>query len=126
VNKDYPLYPKLTEEGEQEAQRIMDSFKSGLKARLKDLMDEVLGDLYCNVAYHIESDSWTNYRNDLMDGFKGYKTGNHEHDFKELRQAIYANHKEEIIKDLNRDMVGEIEKLKEQIKWLEKINSERY
>ena len=69
--------------------------------RLTAIMDEILGDLYTNVSYHVESDHWSNYRNELMNGFKGYKKDSHEYDFKELRQAIYKNHKEEIVKDLN-------------------------
>jgi len=28
MKKEYPLYPELTEQGKEEAQRIMDSFKS--------------------------------------------------------------------------------------------------
>ena len=60
-------------------------------------------------SYYIESDSWTNYRNDLMDGFRGYKNnGKHQYDFKELRQAIYKNHKEEIVNDLNTDLLKDI------------------
>ena len=124
MSKEYPLYPELTEQGKEEAQRIMDSFKP----RLAKLMDEVMGDLYVDVVAYVDSDSWTNYRNDLMDGFKGYKNGsdNHGHDFKELRQAIYANHKEEIIKDLNQDLVGEVEKLKEHIEILQQQASDRF
>ena len=100
MSKEYPLYPRLTEEGEKQAQLIMDSFKP----RIKALVDEMMSDLYCDVAYHIESDSWTNYRNELMNGFKGYGCGAsaHQHDFKELRLAIYAKNKDAINKDLNK------------------------
>jgi hypothetical protein len=114
--KKYPLYPTLTEEGESEAQRIMDSFKP----RITAMVDELLGDLYSDVSYHVASDHWTNYRNELMNGFKGYRAGasTHQHDFKELRQAIYDNNKEEIIKDLNQDLVEEVASLKETVKLL--------
>jgi hypothetical protein len=121
MSKEYPLYPKLTEQGEKEAQLIMDSFKPKISA----VIDELMGQLYCDVAYYIESDSWTNYRNDLMDGFRGYKNnGKHQYDFKELRQSIYKNHKEEIIKDLNADLLEENEKLKKQLEEL--INSKSF
>ena len=117
MSEEYPLYPELTEQGKEEAQKIMDSFKP----RLAKLLDEVLGDLYTDVSYHVDSDHWTNYRNALMNGFKGYKHGktNHEHDYKELRQAIYNNHKEEIVADLNQDLVKENEGLKKQIEQLQ-------
>ena len=118
MSDEYPLYPELTEQGKEEAQKIMDSFKP----RLAKLLDEVMSDLYTDVSYYIESDHWTNYRNVLMDGFKGYKHGkaNHEYDYKELRQAIYKNHKEEIVKDLNQDLIEENERLKSQIEQLQK------
>lgn len=124
MNEDYPLYPSLTEAGEEEAQKIMDSFKP----RIKDLIDELMGDLYVDVGMHVASDHWTNYRNQLMDGFKGYKQGstNHKYDFKELRQAIYDNNKDEIIKDLNQDLVDENVKLKEQIQTLYDQARDRY
>ncbi len=113
MDKKYPLYPRLNEEGEKQAQLIMDSFKP----RIKALVDEMMSDLYCDVVYHIESDSWTNYRNELMNGLKGYSAGAsvHQHDFKELRQAIYAKNKDAVNKDLNKDLLQENEKLKAEI-----------
>ena len=123
MSDEYPLYPELTEQGKEEAQKIMDSFKP----RLAKLLDEVMSDLYTDVSYYIDSDHWTNYRNALMDGFKGYNHGkaNHKYDYKELRQAIYKNHKEEIVKDLNQDLIEENEKLKYQIEQLQKQLSKR-
>lgn len=118
---DYPLYPVLTEQGKEEAQRIMDSFKP----KIESLMKDILGELYTDVSYYVDSDHWTNYRNALMDGFKGYTGGkaDHSYEYKELRQAIYANHKDEIVKDLNQDLVDENKSLKDQI---EQMNRNRY
>jgi len=115
-SEEYPLYPALTEQGKEEAQRIMDSFKP----RLVELMDEVLGKLYTEVSFYVESDHWDNYRNSLMNGFRGYGNGstNHAHDFKELRQEIYRHNKEDIIKDLNQDLNDENNKLMEQVDYL--------
>ena len=47
MSEEYPLYPELTEQGKEEAQKIMDSFKPKLAA----LMNEVMGELYCDVSY---------------------------------------------------------------------------
>ena len=120
----YPLYPTLTEQGKEEAQIIMDKFKP----KLLELMKEVMSELYTDVSFYIEGDHWTNYRNALMDGFKGYKYGkpDHAYDFKELRQAIYEHHKEEIIKDLNQDLVEEIEDLKKHIEILQEQNRDKF
>jgi len=119
MSEEYPLYPELTEQGKEEAQKIMDSFKP----KLAMLLNEVMGDLYTDVSYYVDSDHWTNYRNTLMDGFKGYGGGkaNHEYDYKDLRQAIYNNHKEEIVNDLNQDLVEENNRLKAQIEQLAEL-----
>jgi len=124
MSKEYPLCPELTEQGKEEAQKIMDSFK----VKLSKLLDDVLGELYTDVSFYIESDHWSNYRNVLMNGFRGYKHGqtNHEYDYKELRQAIYKNHKEEIVKDLNQDLVEENENLKAQIEHLQDMRAKGY
>lgn len=117
MNSEYPLYPELSEVGKQQAQKLVDSFK----AQLKKTADGVLGELYCDVVAHIESDSWTNYRNDMMAGFKNYNNRfvQGEHDFKTIRQQIFKEFREDIIKDLNQDMVKEIEELKATINSLQ-------
>ena len=55
-----------------------------------------------------------------MDGFRNYdnRMVMGEHDFKNIRAAIYKEYRDEIIVDLNQDMVEEIEALKNQIVWL--------
>lgn len=121
MSDEYPLYPSLTEQGKEEAQKIMDSFKLKIKAMINELLEE----LYCDVVYYVESDSWTNYRNKLMDGLKNYGLGkpNHSYVYKELRQAIYENYKDEIIKDLNQDLVKENEHLKDRIIYLQRVTA---
>ena len=116
MNEEYPLYPELSAQGKEEAQKIMDSFKPKIKSMIESIMDE----LYTDVSYYVESDHWTNYRNAIMDGFRNYGSGkpNHEYDYKELRMAIYRNHREEIVNDLNQDLVKENEDLKAQINTL--------
>ena len=120
MNSKYPLFPELPEEGVKEAQILIERFKR----ELIKVSEGVLSDLYVNISTHIESDSWTNFRNDLLDGFKNYNNRliEGEYDFKQIRQAIYKEHKDAIIKDLNQDMVEEIEALKKQIEDLSRIN----
>ena len=113
----YPLYPELSEAGKEEAQALIEKFK----VQLKKAFDNVLSDMYTDIVVHIESDSWTNYRNHMLDGFKNYNNRKiqGEYDFKEIRQAILRNHREDIIEDLNQDMVKEIEDLKKTIEMLQ-------
>ena len=111
----YPLYPELTEQGKIEAQAIMDSFKP----RLKDMMDEALGELYCDVIQHIESDTWSNFRTSIIDAMRGYKmTGESkmmDYELKVIRDAVYNDHKDELIKDLNKDLLEENARLTDKI-----------
>ena len=113
MKDEYPLYPELPEAGKVEAQKLIDDFKG----KLKKAADEAIAGMYCDVAVFIESDSWSNYRNKMMEGFRDY--GNRkiqgDYDFKEIRKAIYKEFREDIIEDLNQDMVDEIASLKKQL-----------
>ena len=114
MSDEYPLYPELSEAGREEAQRLIDKFKK----KMKEAADEVLGELYVDVACFIESDSWTNFRNALLDGLRGYKNRKVQagYDFKKIREKIYFEYRDEIIKDLDQDNLKKIAEL-------EKINS---
>lgn len=118
--KEYPLYPELTEQAQKEAQLVMDSFK----AEFLKIAEDALSELYFNVVTHIESDSWTNFRNTLMDGLCDYSNRNAQsdalYDFRSIRQAIYKEYRDEIVVDLNQDLVEENERLKSHIEDLKK------
>jgi hypothetical protein len=104
------LYSKISEVGKQESQKFIDQFKE----KLKKVAEEVIGDLYVDIPCYIESDSWSNFRNQIMDGFKNYnnRLKQNEFDFKEIRQQIFKDFKDDIIKDLDADLVKENEDLK--------------
>ena len=112
----YPLFPALSSDGQEEAQKIIDDFKN----QMEKIASQTLGKLYTDVVLYIETDSWTNFRNEIMDGFKNY--GNRKiqarYAFKEIRQAILKEYRDEIIDDLNQDMVEEIANLKKTIDML--------
>ena len=120
MNKEYPLFPELSEEAGISAQELINKFKT----EMTKVANEVIEDFYCDVVQHIEDDSWTNFRNELMDGFRDYDNRKiqGEYDFKDIRQTILKNHREEIIEDLNSDMLAEIESLKKQLEFQRKVN----
>jgi hypothetical protein len=124
MSDQYPLFPELPAAGQEEAQCLIDKFKEAIKKAA----DEAIGDFYCDVALHIESDSWQNYRNEMMDGFRNYdnRKVQGEYDFKEIRQAILKEHKADIVEDLNQDMLEEIKGLKDQIKFLNELRDHSY
>jgi len=113
MENQYPLFPRLDDEGQTHAQELVDKFKE----KMKKAADEVLGELYCDVAVHIESDSWSNFRNELMDGFRNYRNRHiqNKYDFAEIRKQIFKEFREEIIQDLNQDYLAEIESLKKEL-----------
>lgn len=127
VNEEYPLYPDLTEQGEIEAQEIIDKFRIEVKKILTDTVEETMGKIYCDIIPYIQSDSWTNFRNDLLDGFKNYHNSkvHAEWDFKKIREEIYKEYRDDIIKDLDQDNLKRIEELEKQVKWLEDVNRNR-
>ena len=123
IKKEFPLYPELSEQGNIEAVKLIEKFKK----ELAKAAEEAISDLYCDIMPHIESDAWSNFRNDLMDGFKNYDNRllQSPRDFKEIRQQIYKDFREDIIPDLNQDLVEENEKLKADIKRREELERER-
>ena len=120
MDKEYPLFPELSEEAGIAAQELINRFKT----EMTKVANEVIKDFYCDVVHYIEEDSWSNFRNELMDGFRDYNNRKiqGEYDFKDIRQTILKNHRDEIIEDLNSDMLAEIESLKKQLEFQRKVN----
>jgi len=118
IDKEFPLFPTLSEEAQKEAQELLELFKT----RMKKVADEVIGDLYADVVPYIESDSWSNFRNELLAGFQDYSNSKiqGQYDFSKIRQAIYRLHRDEIVADLNQDLVEEVKRLKEEIERMER------
>lgn len=124
----YPFYPELNEAGNDEAQMLMDKFKADAKKVLDNLLDDYLGTVYTDLLPSIESDSWTNYRNKMMDGFRNYNNRlvQSQHDFKTIRQEIYKEFRDDIVKDLDQDNLQKISELQIQIKYLQESLHNRY
>ena len=113
MSEEFPLYPELREAAKEEAQALMDEFKK----KMESLAKEILSQLYCDIAMYIESASWSNFRNEILQGFSKY--GNRklqaDYDFAKIRQTIFEEHREEIIKEIEQDIVKENETLKKDI-----------
>ncbi len=116
MTTEYQLRPELTEAGKQEAVELIESFK----VRLMEVATDVIGDLYCDIVQYIESDSWINFRNELMSGLRNYANRRiaSEYDFKAIRQQVFEDFREEIIKDLDQDNLEEIDGLKKEVEEL--------
>lgn len=112
--KEEKMYPKLSEIGKIETQAMVEHFKS----KMRILANEIISEVYCDIPDYIESDSWANFRNTLLSGLCDYRNKEkYRYDFQKIRQAIYAENKEEISKDLNQDLLEEIESLKKSLEY---------
>lgn len=116
MSKEYPFYPELSEEGKKEADEWLKKFVT----KMAKVAEETIHAAYCSCLPHIESDSWSNFRNEIMDGFKDYKNNKvkAEFDFKAIRDQILKENREQIIKDMDQDLLEENETLKERIEHL--------
>ena len=110
------LYSELSEKGNKEAIELLKKFQEQLKKQ----SEEIFTELYCGYMPFIESDSWRNFRNEILQGLKNYSSvKNHlSYDFKQIRRVMFEEYKEEIIKDLDQDLIGIIEEKETEIKFL--------
>jgi hypothetical protein len=110
-------YPELPESGQVEAMKLIERFKAQLETAAKLLVQNVILDFYCDIMPHIETDSWTNYRQAILIGLKNYGSNRVDmpHDFVAIRAAILAENREQIINDLNQDHLARIKELEAQI-----------
>jgi hypothetical protein len=112
-SKEFPLYPRLSEDGVKEALVLVEGFKK----QLIKAADDAISELYVDLPDYIEGDSWENFRNSLLAALSDY--GNRKiqgaHDFAKIRRSIYEKYKDEIIVDLNQDLVEENARLTKQL-----------
>ncbi len=113
-NKDenkYPLHPELSLQGKVEAQAVIERFKN----EMKSAADNAIGDIYCEAMHHIESDSWSNFRSSIVIALSNYgSTGEdkiYPNELKAIRDSVFKDHREELLKDLNQDLLAEIDRL---------------
>lgn len=106
----------LSDQAEQDAQRFLDDFKE----RMRKLVDEVMAEAYVECMPWIEADSWGNMRNHLLDWIRGYRKID-GYDAKKMREAIYKEYREDIVKDLNQDHLERIKDLEDHLEYLRKL-----
>jgi hypothetical protein len=121
LSEENRMYPELTEAGKVEADNFLQGFRDNIKNALASAVEEVMSKAYTSCVPYIESDSWGNFRNEIMDGFKNYNNRKimQDYDFAEIRKEIFKQFHDEIIPELNQDLVQENARLKETVKSLQ-------
>ena len=105
----------LSEKGMAEFEAYIEIAKS----KIKKSCDEALSDIYTNLPEWIESDSWLNFRNKIINSLMDYSNLN-EWDQRKIRESILKNHYNQVVSELNKDLLSEIEILKSRISIMEK------
>ena len=124
----YSIHPELTEEAAIAAQNLIERFKRQLKKDAENTIDEVLGRYYSDLVFWIESDSWSNFRSQIVDAICNYPKFEEQapYDGAKIRQAIFREYRDEIIEDLNQDNLKKIEELEKEVVRLRDHNQRFY
>jgi NADPH-dependent 7-cyano-7-deazaguanine reductase QueF-like protein len=118
MEKQNQFYPELEGNGAQQAAELMVRFEESMKKAVIKIIEDYSTDFYTKYIPHIQSDAWSNYRLSILNTLKNYPAvkADFPYDAQSIRKAIYENHKQEIVNDLNQDLLKEIEELKIQLK----------
>ena len=94
-----------------QAQEHIDKFRK----RMKDIAEECLGEIYCNITPYIETDTWTNYREALrLELQHEYMFSNFKQPWAtDFRRAVFVENREEISKLIEADMLKRIKSLED-------------
>lgn len=114
---------ELEEHRKEHLKKFMEHNTKVIGDKISEMLESFWVDLYQNHAVHIDTDAWTNYREYLKMELKGgfYKSVTEDKDghwAKGCRDMIFFEHKDELVKCLNEDLVKEIAALKESINHL--------
>lgn len=84
------------------------------KSNLSIAAEEVIGNLYTDIAAYIESDTAYNFKNEILRGLKDYSSAKkfYPYDYKDIRKKMFSEYRSEIVADLNADLLAENEQLK--------------
>lgn len=110
-------FPELSEQGNQDALHLIERFKS----KVRICAEETISELYCNLLPHIETDSWTNYREQCrLELYKFYvksETASVEEAWaSSVREAIFKEYRAELEKGIIADLNKRISNLEEIIR----------
>lgn len=115
------MHPRLSEQGEAEAQRVMDGFRDRMRKVASDTLDE----LYHDVGGYIESDSWCNFRNQFASAFRRLdRNFLGKYNLRDMAEAIAKEFPSEIAKLIDEHNVEKIAKLEDEIKYWQRTRSE--
>lgn len=104
---------------QQDAKAFLESFKQSMTK----IADECISNLYTDCLPHIETDSWTNYREALrLEVETEYKESKFKSQWAmDLRRTILKENRDELVKLLNHDLLVRIKQLEDQLREYERF-----
>jgi hypothetical protein len=125
---DSSFYPQLPEGAEVEAIKLIDKSKEYLKKTIENVAIEILDKIYSDVAPWVGGDMVGNFQRQIVDAICDYNQLKEfsRWDAKKVRNRIFSEYKEEMVKDLNQDNLEKIKELEEEIIRLKKESRYNY
>ncbi len=118
MNKDTDNeYPELNKEGQDAAQEAIDRVREGMKKACLNVIEEEISYIYTDIAKYVESDSWDNFRQSVIQFVSGY-TGLSEYESRPIRNRILMENRDQLILDLNQDLIRKNKDLEEKVNYL--------
>lgn len=109
-------FPELSDRGNQDAIHLIERYKS----RLIKVAEESIGELYVNLAPHIATDAWTNYKEQcrisLYHQYVNIETASQEDAWAMMvRESIFVQFREQLETGLIADLKKRIKNLEEML-----------
>lgn len=103
----------LSEREQNQAEELLQSFAN----RMRDLADEVIGEVYVELLPYIATDTWSNVRTRFVSDLTTYPQicEHSKFDAKELRKSMLAEYHDEIVNDTIEDLQEQIEDLRDRL-----------
>lgn len=103
-----------------DAEKLKEDTESALNSfrlSMQKIADECISKVYCDVLPHIETDAWTNYREQIrIELAHEYKYSSFKNPWaKDLRRAILVENRDELVNLLNADLLERIKVLEDRV-----------
>ena len=103
----------LTDEAKQEAEQLLSMFTE----KMQGIAEEIIGDVYVKLMPYIDTDTWSNVRNQFIDDLRHYPQlcNHHAYDIKAIRRKMLDEYRDEIVNDIITDLQDENKRLNNRI-----------
>lgn len=109
-------WPEMTEAQNAFCVSLIEKFKGDLK----EVAEDVLNQLYTDVIPHLETDTFLNFKSHMLSAVQGYARSYALDDGdltgRRIREVIYKDHKDELVKLIDHDNVMRITELEKQLR----------